>query len=57
MGTPEKAAENEVEEILEKLEKTLLKRIPLVYERSPEGLFDELSALELVLDLEHKLKD
>jgi len=46
----------EVEAILRKLEETLLMRIPLAHERSPERLFRELSALELVLAVKDKLK-
>jgi hypothetical protein len=46
-----------VEEVLAKLEEALLTRIPVAYERSPERLFRELSALDLVLELKAKLKD
>ena len=52
MGPPEK----EVEEILEELEETLLRRIPLAYERTPDQLFDEFSALDVVFELEAKMK-
>jgi hypothetical protein len=46
-----------VEQVLAKLEEALLTRIPVAYEKSPERLFRELSALELVLGLEERLKD
>jgi hypothetical protein len=52
MDPPEK----EIPEILEKLEKTLMKRIPLAYERSPDDLFDELSALDLVWSLKERMR-
>ena len=51
MGPPEE----EVKEILEELEKTLMKRIPLAYEKSPADLFDELSALDLVWSLRERI--
>ncbi len=42
-------------EILGDLEKKLKSRIPIVLHRSPETLFEELEALELVIDLRKKL--
>ncbi len=51
MDPPEK----DLPEILEKLEKTLMKRIPLAYEKSPDDLFDELSALDLVWSLKERI--
>jgi hypothetical protein len=41
--------------ILNDLEGKLRSRIPLVMQRSPESLFEELEALELVIDLRKKL--
>ncbi len=38
------------------LEKRLKSRIPIVLRRSPETLFEELEALELVIDLRKKLR-
>ncbi len=41
--------------ILADLEKQLRRRVPLVMRRSPESLFEELEALNLVIDLRKKL--
>jgi len=51
------ARQSEVEEILETLEKALLNRIPMAYRRSPERLFRELSALDLVMRLKDNVKE
>ena len=42
-------------ELLDRLESKLKQRIPKVEVRSPERLFEELDALELVIDLRRKL--
>lgn len=41
--------------ILADLEGALKRRIPVVLRRSPETLFEELEALNLVIDLRRKL--
>jgi hypothetical protein len=49
------AKDQEILEILADLEGQLRRRIPLVVRRSPESLFQELEALNLVIDLRKKL--
>jgi hypothetical protein len=49
------AKDQEIIEILTDLEGQLRRRIPLVVRRSPESLFEELEALNLVIDLRKKL--
>lgn len=49
------AKDQEILEILADLEGQLRRRIPLVVRRSPESLFEELEALNLVIDLRKKL--
>ena len=49
------AEDQEILEILADLERQLKRRIPLVVCRSPESLFEELEALNLVIDLRKKL--
>ncbi len=46
----------EVKKVIEKLEERLLRRIPSAYRRTPERLFRELFALNLVLELKTKLR-
>ncbi len=46
----------EVKKVIENLEETLLRRIPTAYRRSPERLFRELLALNLVLELRSRLE-
>ncbi len=43
-------------EILGDLERRLKSRVPIVLRRSPETLFEELEALELVIDLRKKFE-
>lgn len=47
--------DQETLEILADLERQLRRRIPLVLRRSPESLFEELEAPNLVIDLRNKL--
>jgi len=50
------AEDQEILDLLHSLETRLKQRIPRVPIRSPETLFDELEALELVIDLMRKLQ-
>ncbi len=49
-------AARQVREVLEDLENQILRRIPMAADRSPETLMDEIEALDIVMDLESKLK-
>ena len=60
MGGPgdrlvDRAQVKAVEATLETLEENLLRRIPIAAEKSPNLVFEELEALDLVLDLKMKL--
>ncbi len=44
-----------IKEILERLEKALLSRIPSVADRSPDTLYEELEMLNVLLELKMKL--
>jgi hypothetical protein len=49
-------ANQEIIDLLASLETKLRQRIPRIEARSPESLFEELEALELVIDLRRKLE-
>jgi hypothetical protein len=50
------AKEEKLQTILNKLERSLRRRVVIWFDENPEGLFDEIANLDLVLSVRQKMR-